>query len=156
MTLVVVFLAQSAAAPQTVGVKELAEYRLTAEVFKHFEHASRLIAAARQKDAALADEPLLTREVSVTGDAVAMAGELEARLLKQPKFGDALFAADISAREYTKFALALIAARLAHGFVKAGVLQRIPAGVATDNVKFVEMHDAEIKAVLQKLGVVDQ
>lgn len=156
ITLVAVVLSQSALMAQTVGVKELADYRLTADVFKQFEHASRLIAAARQNDPALADEPLLTREVSVTGDAVAMAGELEARLLKHPKFADALFAADISAREYTKFALALIAARLAHGFVKAGVLHRIPAGVATDNVAFVETHDAAIRAVLQKLGVVDR
>ena len=65
----------------------------------------------------------------------------------------ALVSAQITAREYTKFALALIAARLAHGFVKSGVLRGVPAGVAADNVAFVDANQAAIGDVLKRLGI---
>ena len=133
--------------------KELAEYRLSLPVFKKFEQASRLIATATRDDEKLADNPLFTREVSVLGDAPVVAAELEARLKGEPALAAALRASNISPHEYAKFALSLFAARLAHGFVKSGALRVIPAGVATDNVGFVETHDAAVAAVLQTLGV---
>ena len=52
-------------------------------------------------------------------------------------------------------AVAPFAARLARGFVTAGVLRRVPPGVAADNVAFVAAHDAEISGVLQALGLED-
>jgi hypothetical protein len=134
-------------------VKELADYRLTVPVFRKFEQASGLIATATHADAKLAENPLFTREVSVLGDAPVVAAELEARLQRDASLAGALRASNISAREYAKFALALFGARLAHGFMKSGALRVIPAGVATENVAFVEAHEAKVAVVLQLLGV---
>jgi hypothetical protein len=133
--------------------QQLADYRLTVPVFRQFVQASRLIAAATRSDPKFERAPLFTREVAVSGDAPAAAAELEARLKGEPALADALRAAKLTAREYTTFALALLAARLAHGFVDAGVLRGVPAGVAADNVAFVEAHQAEIAAVFDELGI---
>lgn len=134
-------------------VKELAEYRLTVHVFKQFDGASRLIATATLDDPRLAVNPLFTRDVSVLGDAPEAAAQLEGRLTNDPNLAAALLRSNISAREYTTFALALFAARLAHGFMKAGVLRFVPPGVAADNVAFIEANEAEVAAVLQLLGL---
>ena len=53
----------------------------------------------------------------------------------------------------TTFALALLGARLAHGFIDAGLLRNVPPGVAADNVQFVTEHHVEVSAVLKKLGI---
>jgi hypothetical protein len=103
------------------------------------------------RDPRFAREPLFTREISVSGDAAEMAATLEHRLDNEPALAAALFAADISAHEYTAFALALFAARLAHGFLKSGAIRRVPPGVAADNVEFVTAHDAEVAALLKLL-----
>jgi acyl dehydratase len=142
------------AAPQaTFNVRELAEYRLTGPVFRQFAHASRLIAAAEGEDARLAQDPLFTREVSVLDDVVASAERVEARLKFEPRYAAALRVAGISAREYTKFALALFGARLAHGFLKSGAIRGVAKGVASDNVAFVAEHEREVSATLHALGV---
>lgn len=143
----------SGAVQPAFDVKELAAYRLTAPVFTQFAEASRLIAAVTGHDAAFARSPLFTEEISVSGDAPIVAAKLQARLQNHPTLARALQQAKITAREYTRFALALLAARLAHGFVKAGVLRKVPAGVAADNVAFVEAHQVEIAAVLKTLGI---
>lgn len=87
------------------------------------------------------------------GDAPEMAALLAARLTGEPSFAAALRASHIGPREYTKFAIALFAARLAHGFVRSGAMRVIPAGVATDNVAFVETHEEEVAVVLRMMGV---
>ena len=143
----------SAVLQSTFTVEELAQYRLRLSVFKQFEQASQLIAAAARTDPQLADRPLFTREVLLDGDAPVVAAQLAARLTGEPRFGEALGAAKISAEEYTRFALALFAARLAHGFVSSGALRRVPAGAPAENVAFVGAHEAEIAAVLKVLGV---
>ena len=134
-------------------ISELAEYRLTVSVFKQFDHASRLIANATREDPRLASDPLFTRDVSVLDDAVAAAAQLEARLKFEPRYVAALRIASISAREYTKFALALFGARLAHGFMQAGVLRGVPAGAAAENVAFIAAHEREVAELLQVMGV---
>jgi hypothetical protein len=136
-------------------VKELADYQLTLPVFSRFVKASRLIAAITRSDAAFADSPLFTRDVLVLGDAAIVAKELASRLQDHPRLAAALRQAKMTAREYTKFAVALFAARLAHGFVAAGVLRKVPSGVATANVAFVTRHQDAVASVLQDLGVED-
>ena len=136
-----------------LGVEELAEYRLTAAVFKQFEAASRSIGAAVRADPAFDHDPLFTRDVVVAADARAAAAALETRLQAHPALAGALGAAKLSAREYTTFALALFGARLAHGFVKTGVLRRVPDGAAAANVAFVQAHEKEITALLAELGI---
>jgi hypothetical protein len=66
-----------------------------------------------------------------------------------------LQSAKLSPREYSKFAIALLAAHMANGFIQAGVLQRVPAGAPTHNVEFVNTHQTEITAVLADLGIRD-
>lgn len=148
-------LAQAAAAPvqPPIAADELAAYRLTAATLERFQQASRLIAAVTRDDPRFASAPLFTEEIAVSGDAAEMAGALDARLRSEPGLAHALETARMTSREYTRFALALIAARLAHGFVKAGVLRRVPAGVAADNVAFVDARQMEIAAILRELGI---
>ena len=135
------------------GVTEIADYRLRAEVFAQFDRASRLIASATQADPRFEREPLFTKEVLLSGDVMPMAVALEARLRGEPALADALQAATLTTHEYTTFTLALVAARLAHGFVKAGVIRAVPPGVHADNVAFVEAHHAQVEAVMRDLGV---
>jgi hypothetical protein len=142
------------AGPQdTFNIKELAEYRLTVPVFRQFVHASQLIVTAAGSDPRLANEPLFTRQVSVLDDAVAAAERVEARLKFEPRYTAALRIASISARDYAKFAIALFAARMAHGFLQSGAIRGVTKGVAADNVNFVAEHQAEVTQVLQLLGV---
>ena len=147
------FMQTPGAGQHPFDVKELAAYRLTDPVFQQFEEASRLIADATRNDLAFVKSPLFTRENSLSGDAPKVAAELEARLQSHPALAHALTIAKITPREYTTFALALLGARLAHGFIDAGLLRNVPPGVAADNVQFVAEHHVEIAAVLKKLGI---
>lgn len=135
--------------------RDLALYRLTAPVFDQFAEASRLIGAATRADPRFGDDPLFTPEVALHGDAREVAARLDARLQDEPVLAHALRAAGITSREYTKFALGLLAAKLAHGFLASGVLQKVPDGPAADNVRFVDEHQREVSAVLKELGIVD-
>ena len=132
---------------------EISDYRLDAAVFTRFDHASRLIAAATRADARFQTEPLFTRDILLSGDVLPMAIALEARLRNEPAFATAFFAADLTPREYTKFVIALVAARFSYGFVKSGVLRGVPAGVHADNVMFVDAHLADIDAAMKALGI---
>lgn len=142
------------AAPQdTFNIKELAEYRLTVPVFRQFVHASQLIVTAAIEDPRLGSDPLFTRDVSVLDDVVAAASRVEARLKFEPRYASALRIASISARDYAKFAIALFAARMAHGFLQSGAIRGVTKGVAADNVAFVAEHESEVGEVLKLLGV---
>jgi hypothetical protein len=151
--MVLSFLATVPSAQAPFGVTEIADYRLQADVFAQFDRASHLIALATEADPRFDREPLFTNEVLLSGDVLPMAVALEARLSSEPALAEALRTANLSAHDYTKFALALVAARLAHGFVKSGVIRAVPPGVHADNVAFVDAHQADVEAVLRELGV---
>ena len=136
---------------QAFDAKELAAYRLTPAVFKRFAHATRLIGAAIARDERFRNDPVFTRDISVAGEAVEMATALQRRLDTEPVLSAALFAADISAHEYSAFAISLFGARLAHGFLKSGAIRRVPSGVATDNIAFLSNHESEVSALLKQL-----
>lgn len=145
--------APGAPGAQPFDARSLADYRLTEPVLKRFAHATRVLTNVMQADARFEREPLITREISVSGDAPEMAAALQQRLDQEPALAAALFAADISAHEYATFAIALFAARLAQGFVKSGAMRRVPAGVAADNVAFVAAHERDIAALLKQLNL---
>ena len=149
----VLLVATVTSAQAEFGVTEIADYRLDAGVFAQFTRASHLIAAATRADPRFNSAPLLTKEILLSDDVLAAAMGLEARLRNEPALAGAFFAADLTPHEYTKFVLALAAARLAHGFVKSGVLRRVPEGVHADNVNFVDAHLADIAAVMKEIGV---
>lgn len=136
---------------QEFDAATLANYRLTALTFTRFAHATRLIGVVIRDDPRYRENPLITRDISVAGDAPQMASLLQRRLEADPALNAALFAADLGAREYAAFAIALFAARLAHGFVKSGAMRRVPAGVAADNVAFVASREKEINRLMQQL-----
>jgi hypothetical protein len=142
-----------AAAQRPFDQKELAAYRLTEPVYLRFAHAARLISAASRNEPRLEQAPLFTKQIAVSGDILEMAALLRARLEEEPAFRSALFAAEIDAHEFTTFALALFAARLADGFVKAHLIHVMPDGVPGGNVAFVEAHEAEIGALFAEIGV---
>jgi hypothetical protein len=138
-----------------IDVNDLADYRLTPEVFEQFVQASREIGEITRRDSAFTYAPLFTKEVVLSGDAPQMAAGLMSRLENHAGLAAALQTAKLTSREYTKFAITLVAAHLANGFIKAGVLQRVPAGAPAQNVEFVDTHQTEITAVLADLGMRD-
>jgi hypothetical protein len=138
-----------------IDISELADYQLTAEVFERFVVASRRVAAIARDDASFTYAPLFTKDVALSGDAVAAASALVARLENHPVLAAALEASNITPREYSKFALALVGAHLAHGFVKAGVLRSVPPGAPSVNVEFVKTHESDVMATLTLLGILD-
>ena len=137
------------------SVYDLADYRLTPEVFQQFVQASARIADITQHDPAFKYAALFTKDVALSGDAPAMAQGLAARLENHAGLAAAVADAKMTPREYAKFAISLFAAHLAHGFVKAGVLQRVPEGAPAINVDFVKAHEAEVTAVLAQVGIRD-
>jgi hypothetical protein len=144
-----------AGAQAPIDVYELADYRLTTEVFERFVQASGRIADVTRDDPSFTYAPLFTKDVALSGDAVAAAAGLVARLEHHPALASALETTMITPREYTKFAITLIAAHLANGFLASGVLPRVPAGAPTINVEFVKTHEAAITTVLTSLGIRD-
>ena len=138
-----------------IDISELADYRLTAEVFERFGPATRRIVAIARDDAAFTYAPLFTKDVALSGDAVAAASALVARLEYHPGLAAALEASNITPREYAKFAITLVAAHLAHGFVKAGVMRGVPPGAPSVNVEFVKTHESDVMATLTSLGILD-
>jgi hypothetical protein len=138
-----------------IDVYELADYRLSTDVFERFVQASGRIADVTRDDASFEFAPLFTRDVALSDDAVAAAAGLLARIENHKALTAALDASKITPREYVKFALTLIAAHLAHGFVTSGVLPRVPAGAPTINVEFVNAHTADVTAALASLGIRD-
>jgi hypothetical protein len=150
-----VLAAPSRAAQAPIDVYDLADYRLTPQVFEQFVQASRLIAEATRRDPAFTYAPLFTKEIALSGDAPAMAAGLVARLENHAQLAASLQTAKLTAREYAKFAIALVGAHLAHGFLDSGVLRRVPDGAPTANVAFVDAHEAEITSALETLGISD-
>jgi hypothetical protein len=142
-------------AQSPIDVYELADYRLTTDVFERFVQANGRIADITEHDSSFTYAPLFTRDVALAGDAVAEAAGLVARLANHAGLTAALEAAKITPREYSKFAITLIAAHLAHGFLKAGVLPRVPSGAPTINVEFVKTHEPDVAAALASLGILD-
>jgi hypothetical protein len=153
LQLLMVPMMRTPASAQPFDAKALAAYRLSEPVFKRFAHATRLIGKVIATDARYAREPLITEDISVSGDAPEMAMTLQQRLDGDPALATALFAAEISAREYATFAIALFAARLARGFVESGAMRRVPQGIAADNVAFVGEHAAEVATIARQLNL---
>ena len=153
LAIVLSILAAGPSAQTPFGVTEIADYRLRADVFAQFDRASQLIASITRAEPRFEREPLFTEEMLLSGDVLPMAIALEARLRNDLALAEALRTANLTSQEYTKFTLALVAARLAHGFVKSGVIRAVPPGVHADNVAFVDAHQADVEAVLQELGV---
>ena len=143
------------AAQSPIDVYELADYRLTTDVFERFVLANGRIVDIIDHDASFTDAPLFTKDLALSGDAVAEATGLIARLANHAGLAAALEAAKITPREYAKFAITLIAARLAYGFLNAGVLPRVPSGAPTLNVEFVKTHESDVTAALAHLGIRD-
>jgi hypothetical protein len=145
----------SGRAQAPIDVYDLADYRLTPQVFKQFVQASQKIGEITRSDSAFTFAPLFTREVVLSGDAPEMAAGLVSRLENHAGLTAALQTAKLTSREYSKFAITLVAAHMAHGFIKAGVLPRVPDGAPTHNVEFVDTHQTEVTAVLADLGMRD-
>ncbi len=73
--------------------------------------------------------------------------EMEANIRKTPAIANALQSAGMSPREYATFMMAMIQASMVAGFKKAGMIKELPKDVNPENVKFIEEHEAELKAM---------
>src|SRR5688572_27830330 len=78
----------SAQAP--IDVYELADYRLTTEVFDRFVAASGRVATVTRDDATFTYAPLFTKDVALSDDAVTAAAGLVARLENHKALAGAL------------------------------------------------------------------
>ena len=137
----------------TIDRRELAAYRLTTAEFEQFRNASARIAVVIADDASFRAQPLFSEEITQRGDVAEASATLEARLRSHTGLAAALTAAKMSARDYTKCALTLVAARLALGFLDSGVLKTVPPGAAADNVAFVRAHRTAVDEMLKELAI---
>jgi len=80
------------------------------------------------------------------GEANSLDG-MEASVKKSPIVTNALEQAGLTPREYGKFIMAMIQASVAAGFKKSGMIKELPKGVNPENVKFVEEHEPELRAM---------
>ena len=133
--------------------RELAAYRLTTSIFERFRDASQQIAIVIARDPAFSAQPLLSQDIVQGGDVVEVSTRLERRLRDHRELSRALQAAKITPRDYTKFVLTVVAARLAVGFLDSGVMKTVPPGAARDNVNFVRTHRAAVDDVLNRLHI---
>lgn len=137
----------------TLDRRELAAYRLTTADFEQFRNASARIAMVIADDASFRAQPLFSEEITQSDDVTEASATLEARLRSHSGLSEALTAAKMSARDYTKCALTLVAARLALGFLDSGVLKTVPPGAAADNVAFVRAHRTAVDETLKELAI---
>jgi hypothetical protein len=133
--------------------RELAAYRLTTPVFERFRDASEGIAIVIARDPTFRALPLFSQHIVQGGDVIEVSAALEGRLRYHPDLSRALQAAKITPRDYTKFVLTVVAARLALGFLDSGVMKTVPPGAATDNVDFVRTHRIAVDDLLIRLGI---
>lgn len=138
---------------QAVDRKTLASYRLTPAVLETFQQASRQIVSVITRDASFRSAPLFSRDIVQAGDLIEAAIQLETRINEHAGLAAALRSTKMTPHDYTTFALSMMGARLAFGFVESGVLKSVPAGVAADNVAFVRAHRAAVDHLLTTLGV---
>jgi len=74
--------------------------------------------------------------------------EMEQAINKTPMFARALAGQGLTAREFSKFMLAMMQAGMVYGFSQGKVdYTKLPPGVNPDNVKFVAEHQAELQAM---------
>jgi len=74
--------------------------------------------------------------------------EMEQAINKTPMFARALAGQGLSAREFSKFMLAMLQAGMVYGFSQGKVdYTKLPPGVNADNVRFVAEHQAELQAM---------
>lgn len=142
-----------ASAQAAFTVDELAGYGLTEEVFTRFAEATARLGQVVRNDARFDNAPLFTRELLMIEDAPTAAAQLDLRLRVEPALARALALSGLSPREYTRFALGLLAAHLADRFLATGALRGVPAGVTTDNVAFVRLHTGTVATVLAEMGI---
>src|SRR5262247_1580673 len=99
VTTIGAFAAIAIAAQAPIDKYELADYRLTTDVFERFVKASTRVAEVVDHDASFVDAPLFTKDVALTGDALVEASGLAARLEQHAGLAAALDDAKITPRE---------------------------------------------------------
>jgi len=125
------------------------------EVFERFTRATNRIEEITRDDASFKSAPLFTKNAALSGNPVAEATGLVARLEQHAALAASLQAAKLTPREYAKFALGLVAAHLAYDLVKSGVLLQIPSGAPAMNIEFMKTHESDVIATLVRLGIRD-
>jgi cytochrome c556 len=85
-----------------------------------------------------------------TGEARTL-DEMAAQLQQEPRFTAALASGGISAREFSKFTLAMFGAAFAASLQKSGMLKELPKEVNPANVTFVLEHEAELQRLQEEM-----
>ena len=77
---------------------------------------------------------------------------MAAKIQALPAAASALRAEGLSAREFSKFMVALLQAGLAAGMQKAGLIKTTPEGTNPANIKFMLEHEAELQKMQKAWG----
>jgi len=75
--------------------------------------------------------------------------EMAALIEKEPRMSGALQREGLTAREFSKFMLAMFQAGFAAGMQKAGLLKTTPEGTNPANIKWILEHEADLKKMQQ-------
>lgn len=75
--------------------------------------------------------------------------EMAAGIQKEPRLAAAIQREGLTAREFSKFMIAMIQAGFAAGMQKAGLLKTTPEGTNPANIKFVLDHEADLQKMQQ-------
>jgi hypothetical protein len=173
----VVGVAGQSAPQADADAKEIAAYRLTMDTLKKVQVATRAMVEEMKKDPKLQKGMKLEAEIKALqqkeelteaeqarldalreereqletddtnlGNAQSLS-EMEARIKRFPAMSNGLRQAGLSPREYATFMLAMVQAAMVAGFKKSGMLKELPKDVNAENVKFIEEHEAELKAM---------
>jgi hypothetical protein len=181
LSLILSLAAGTAAQMPDADMKELSSYRLTMETVNKVQSATRVMIAELKKDPKFQVRQKLQAEVESLEkkdelteaeqqrvealkeqiekmddeDFGIMNGaksldEMEARMKRSAPLMRGLQQAAMPPREYAKFMMAMVQAAMVAGFKKSG-MKEIPPGINPENVKFVEEHEAELKAMQQEM-----
>lgn len=136
------------AAPLVAQTDEetLARYRLTEAALAKFTQASRnFIAVAQADSVALGEE-----DEGENGKTIA---ELAALYDRHPALKRAITSAGMTSREYVTFMMSMFQAGMAAWMVEqqGGKLDKVPAGIPHENIRFYQQHRAELDRIGEEL-----
>jgi hypothetical protein len=133
----------------------LAAFRLSDAGLAKFVAATRGMAAAVQRDTALAGQ---LAEESRQFDSGATIAAIAAVYDRHPAVSQAFAAAGTTSREYVTFMLATLQSGLAAALVQrdSTVAGHLPPGISRENVEFYRRHEAELARLGEEMRALSQ
>ena len=128
----------------------LARYRLTEASLVKFTQAARNFIAAAKADST-------TREDQDEDDSANSIAALAALYDRHPALRQAITGAGLTTREFTTFVMSMFQAGMAASLVEQqhGKLDKVPAGIPHENIRFYQRHQAELQRIGEELRALE-